>query len=176
MPINLKRALFCIDASTFITMDKYYPPNLLNDLWVEFDTLFDQGKIISHSIVFDEITTKSRYKDHLTKWILTKRNYFKGISKVQIQYVPQIIKKFPGLIDANREKDQADPWIIALAIEMDREQMELFQKKQIVFVVSEENKSSSIKIPAVAKHYGLRHLNLIELCQLLGWHFVLKKI
>jgi len=176
MPINLKKALFCIDASTFITMDKYYPPNLLNDLWVEFDTLFDQGKIISHSIVFDEITTKSRYKDHLTKWILTKRNYFKGISKVQIQYVPQIIKKFPGLIDANREKDQADPWIIALAIEMDREQMELFQKKQIVFVVSEENKSSSIKIPAVAKHYGLRHLNLIELCQLLGWHFVLKKI
>lgn len=176
MPINLKKALFCIDASTFITMDKYYPPNLLNDLWVEFDTLFDQGKIISHSIVFDEITTKSKYKDHLTKWIFTKRNYFKGISKVQIQYVPQIIKKFPGLIDANSEKDQADPWIIALAIEMDREQMGLFQKKQIVFVVSEENKSSSIKIPTVAKHYGLRHLNLIELCQLLGWHFVLKKI
>jgi len=174
MSINLKKVLFCIDTSTFITMEKYYPPNIC-DLWEEIDTLFNQDKIISHIIVFEEITTKSKYKDHLAKWILTKRNYFKGFSKVQIRYVPQIIKKFPGLIDANCERDQADPWIIALAIEIDREQMELFQKKQTVFVVSEENKNSSIKIPAVSKYYGLRHLNLLELCQLFGWHLIVKK-
>lgn len=172
MSINLKNALFCIDASTFITMEKHYPPRLANALWIEFDTLFDQGNIISHSIVFKEITTNSKYKDHLTKWILPKRNYFKSFSKVQIQYVPQIIKKFPGLIDADCERAQADPWLIALAIEMDREQTGLFHKKQIVFVVSEESKSSPIKIPAVSKHYGLRPLNLVDLCQLLGGHLV----
>jgi hypothetical protein len=176
MTININKVLFCIDASTFITMDKYYPPNLLNDLWVEFDILFDQGKIISHRFVFEELTTKAKYKDHIAKWISTKWEYFKDISEFQIQYVSQIIKKFPGLIDANCEKDQADPWIIALAIEMEREPMELFKKKQMVFVVSEENKNSSIKIPAVAKYYGLSHLNLIELCKLLGWHFTLNKI
>jgi len=172
MSINLKNALFCIDASTFITMEKHYPPRLANALWIEFDTLFDQGNIISHSIVFDEITTNSKYADHLTKWILPKRNYFKSFSKVQIQYVPQIIKKFPGLIDANSEKDQADPWLIALAIEMDREQTELFHKKQIVYVVSEESKNSAVKIPAVSMYYGLKSLNLVELCQLFGGHFV----
>jgi len=172
MLINLENELFCIDTSTFITMEKYYPPSLGNDLWNEFDTLFEQGNIISHNIVFEEITTISKYKDHLTKWILPKRNYFKSFSKFQIQYVPQIIKQFPGLIDAKCEKDQADPWLIALAIEMDREQPGLFHKKQIVYVVSEESKSNSIKIPAVAKHYGLKTLNFVELCQLFGGHLV----
>jgi hypothetical protein len=42
----------------------------------------------------------------------------------------KIIRKFPGLIDPEKEKNQADPWIIALAIEKNEDNTIFDQNKE----------------------------------------------
>lgn len=174
MSESIENVIFCIDSSSFIRLHRFYPPDFSKDIWSEFETLFDQDKIISHIIVFEEITTSSKNKDDLTKWIIPKRKYFKDYSSIQLHYVSQIINKFPNLIEFDREKDQADPWLIALAIE-EQLQMKLFNPKQKVVVVNEESKNKLQKIPDVCNHYGLENLNLLELFKYFGWDFVLRK-
>lgn len=174
MSENIKNVIFCIDSSSFIRLHRFYPPGFSKDIWSEFEELFDQDKIISHIIVFEELTINSKNKDDLTKWILPKRKYFKNYSSIQLHYVSQIINKFPNLIESDREKDQADPWLIALAIE-EQSQLQLFNPKQKVFVVNEESKSKPQRIPYVCNYYGLEHLNLLELFKFLGWDFILRK-
>ena len=174
MSESIENVIFCIDSSSFIHLHRFYPPNFSKDIWSEFETLFDQNKIISHIIVFEELTTSSKNKDDLTKWIIPKRKYFKDYSLIQLHYVSQIINKFPNLIESDREKDQADPWLIALAIE-EQLQMKLFNPKQKVVVVNEESKNKLQKIPDVCNHYGLENLNLLELFKYFGWDFILRK-
>jgi len=174
MSESIENVIFCIDSSSFIYLHRFYPPDFSKDIWNEFEVLFDQDKIISHIIVFEELTTSSKNKDDLTKWIIPKRKYFKDYSLKQVYYVSQIINRFPGLIDPGREKDQADPWLIALAIE-EQSQIQLFNPKQKLIVVNEESKNKPQKIPDICNHYGLGHLNLLELFKFLGWDFILRK-
>ena len=174
MSLSIQDVLFCVDSSSFIRLHRSYPPEFSRDIWDEFDNLFNQNKIISHIIVFDELTTNAKNKDDLTKWILPKRKYFKEFSVTQSYYVSQIINQFPSLIDHEREKDEADPWLVALAIE-EQAQLQLFNPNQKVIVVNEESKNKPQKIPSVCNHFGLDHLNLLELFKFLGWDLVIRK-
>jgi hypothetical protein len=154
---------------------RFYPPSFCKDIWNELEQLFDEGKILSHIIVFEELTANTKKPDSLTKWTLSKKQYFKGYTSTQAQYVSQIISKFPGLIDYHREKDEADPWLIALAIE-EKAQSTLFNLNTEFIVVSEENKDKPYKIPAVCRHFNLDHLNLLEFYKYHGWDFTIRKI
>ncbi len=166
--------VFCIDSSSFIYLHRFYPPGFSKDIWDEFEELFHNGRIISHIIVFEELTTRSKKPDPLTKWILLKKQYFRGFTTAQAQHVAEIINQFPGLIDPQREKDEADPWLIAMAIE-EQAQSNLFCPERKVIVVSEESRNKPQKIPAVCKHFGLDHLTLLQFCDYHGWKFVIKK-
>lgn len=174
MATSIEDVLFCIDSSSFILLHRFYPPIFSKDIWDEFDNIFSQDKIISHIIVFEELTTKSKNKDDLTKWIIPKRKHFKEFSVTQVHYVSQIIKRFTNLIDHDREKDEADPWLIALAIE-EQAKLQLFNPRKKVIIVNEESKNKPQKIPAVCNYFGLEHLNLLELFKYLGWDFILRK-
>lgn len=166
--------LFCVDSSSFIYLHRFYPPTFCKDIWGELEQLFHDGKIISHVIAFEELTTSAKKLDSLTKWISPKKQYFKSFSPTQAQYVAQIVNRFPRLIDPHREKDEADPWLIALAIE-EQSQASLFCPNRRVFVVSEESKRKPQKIPAVCKHFGIDHLTLLEFYAYHGWNVVIKK-
>ena len=109
--------IFCFDSSALITLHNYYWTDILDDILEELETLFSNGRIVSHKLVFDELTTKARKPDDLSRWISQKRQYFKNMTGEQAKYVASIIKEFPKLIDPNQEKDQADPWLIAQILE-----------------------------------------------------------
>jgi hypothetical protein len=111
------------------------------------------GKIISHKIVFDEICYKGGKSDFVSQWLQGKENSFIGTSATQISKVPEILKNFPDLIDPSREREQADPWLVALALEKANEGNLFYINMPIV--VTHENKQSNKKIPAACKHFGI---------------------
>lgn len=172
--VQAKYDAFCIDSSAFIDLHKFYGQQLLPDLWTELEKLFTDGNIISHKIVFDELTTNAKKPSNLSKWVKQRRKYLIDIAGNQVQYVADIVNRFPRLIDPNQEKDQADPWIIALVLER-KTQNKLFSTTQNIAIVSQENKQSSIKIPAVCKHYNIGHLDLQEFFDYNNWHFSFNK-
>ncbi|MFC1970474.1 DUF4411 family protein [Chloroflexota bacterium] len=124
--------------------------------------------------VFDELTTNAKRPSSLSKWITSKRGNFRDITGIQAQSVASIINQFPGLIDWKHEKDQADPWLIALVLEQSS-QSNLFMPNQEIVIVSQEDKTSTQKIPAVCKHYDIRHFDLFEFFDYNGWKITFNK-
>ena len=99
---------------------------------------------------------------------------FFPISNRQGQLALQILQQFPRLIDAQAKKDQADPWVIALILER-MEAVGLFGSKSDYVVVSSESERSSHKIPAVCKHFDVRHMNLFQFFADNGWQLTINK-
>lgn len=167
MSIN-KQKLYCFDTSAFVTLSRTnekvieVPPSL----WDHLEGMMQDGTLISHSLVFDEIISKSKNPDFIAKWIEGKKQYFLERTPVQISTVSEIVHQFPDLIDPAREHEQADPWLIALAIEKSQE-LKLFDFN-ISIVVSQENPNSSKKIPAVCKYFGIQHEFLREFFDNIG--------
>ena len=168
--------IYCVDTSALITMQRYYPIRMLPDLWKYLEDLLLNDRIASHDFVYDEIvpTDKKAIKDDLATLISKYKDNFKPISKRQAQLVPQIISLFPHLIDPRSKKDQADPWIVAMVVEM-MEEANMFEQNSDFVIVSTESEKSSNKIPAVCKYYHVKHMNLFEFFEDNNWQFTLSK-
>lgn len=167
--------IYCFDTSAFLTLSRINE-NVIEmpaALWSQLEKMMGDGQLISHRLVFDEISSDTEHPDFITKWIADKINYFLEITPAQVRMVPDIVKNFPGLIDYQREREQADPWLIALAVEKGKENM-LFQKN-ISIVVSQESRKSSKKIPTVCKSFGIQHRSLREFFDEVGLSITLSR-
>ncbi|QBX63445.1 DUF4411 family protein [Dehalococcoides mccartyi] len=162
--------IYCLDSSVFVDIHRYYD---VKEFWDTLDNSFTVGSIISHRIVFDELTTNAKLCSSLSTWISERRKYFFGETPTQARYVSEIVKLFPGIIDPFSKKDQADPWLIGLALER-QSRSPLFPATYSV--VSQESSASSVKIPAVCKHFNVKHLDLPEFMKDIGLVLSVKKI
>ena len=171
--MNNENKIYCIDTSVFLQLhfiNKIIP---IPDVWKELDILFAEDKIISHEFVFDEFHSEKSKNDFINIWISDKKKYFHKITEKQTKLVPQILKKFPKLINPNKENNQANPWLIAMAIEI-IENPNLFETKNVI-IVSQEKLSSNINIPAACKEFDVPHINLEQFFEENGWELGLKK-
>lgn len=150
-----KEKIYCFDTSIFTSLNRIHNIIPIPDFWELLEKLFKDGKIISHEYVFDEI----KPGDFIGKWVQDKKQYFIGLSDKQFDNVQKILKQFPDFIDPKLEKNQADPWVIALAMEKAEEQ-DLFKKNTMIYVVSQEKISSTKRIPAVCRAFKIEHFNL----------------
>ncbi|HEY4754498.1 MAG TPA: hypothetical protein VIH28_00445 [Ignavibacteriaceae bacterium] len=97
--------------------------------------VFEVALHLSHDFVYDEIVPDKESKDDLAKLVSNYKECFKPISKRQTQLVPEILALFPQLIDPRSKRDQADPWIIAMVLEI-MENISLFGKESDFIIVS----------------------------------------
>lgn len=159
--------IFCFDTSAFVDINRNLV-GLIPQLYSELDKLFNSGRLISHRIVFEEITTHSKRPDSLSKWIRSKEAFFKDISLQQTLLVAEIVQKFPTLIHYNKEKDDADPWLIAMVIE-EKSKPDLFSSLQDFAIVSTESTFIPDRLPAVCKGYSVKHLDVPGFFAANGW-------
>lgn len=170
---DTEELIFCLDTSAFIDINRYLV-KLIPSLFQELDKLFNSGLIISHQIVFEEITTHSKKPDSLSKWIQPRRAFFRDITLQQALIVAGIIQKFPTLIHYKNEKNDADPWLIALIIEQ-KSKPDLFYGLKRFAIVSAESEFIPNHLPAVCKHYSIKHLSLPGFFSAIGWSISLQK-
>lgn len=164
--------IFCFDTSAFVDINRYLV-SLIPQLYPELDKLFNSGRLISHQFVFEEITTLSKKPDSLSKWIRPKRAFFKDVSLQQALFVAEIIQRFPTLIHYNKEKNDADPWLIALITEQ-KSKPDLFSSLQEFAIVSTESKFIPNRLPTVCKHYSILHCDLPDFFSANGWSIQLQ--
>jgi len=157
-----QRNIYCFDSSAFIALGNT-DKNIIkipDSLWDYLEKMMSNGTIISHKLVYSELTSSSKKPDFIAVWIADKDVYFFEKTFVQIALIPQIIKNFPDLIDYQREREQADPWLVALAMEKAQEQNLFYDN--ISIVITQENPNSSKKIPAACRHFKISHKSLRE--------------
>lgn len=165
-----EKNFYIIDTSSLIELNKKYPVDVFPSLWKKVEVLISKGILISHREVFKEIIKQD---DILKKWASTQKNFFKGITKKQMEIVKEILKKYPTLIRPNNESGGADPFLIALAIETGiSNQKELFPTiKRKLIVTEEKMRGNRIRIPYVCKDYNIDCIDIIEMYREEGWSF-----
>jgi hypothetical protein len=151
-----KKNIYCFDSSSLIVLGMVHTQvmEIPKALWSRLDSSFTAGEIISHRLVFDEISSNAKNPDFIARWIADKKSYFLGKTPMQVELVVDIIKAFPKLIDYQSEHEQADPWLIALAMEKSKENTLFYIN--LLSVVTQESPRSSQKIPAACKHFGIQ--------------------
>lgn len=154
-------SIYCFDSSALIILQRYYSVQIVPDLWALLDKLAKEERLISHELVYHEIVPVEGEKDYLANWCISNRKIFVPQTQRQINMIGDILTNFPKLINPEYEKNQADPWLIAVMVER-MEHEGLFGINSRYILVSMENTRSSQKIPAACKHYNINHMTINE--------------
>jgi len=165
--MNEKFFVFIIDTCSIIDLFRLYPADIFPKLWEEIDHLIEKNRLLSHKLVLQELSKKS---DNAYKWAKDRKTMFRDITRQQTKIMKDIASKYPKLIDPNKEID-ADPWLIALAMEKEK-QKNLISLLEVNVVVTEEKfKPNKVNIPFVCKEIGIEYTNIIGLMRKEGWRW-----
>ncbi len=161
---------YVIDSSSLIELNKRYPIDIFPNLWKKIESLIKSGLLVSPEEVRKEILVLD---DSLKAWVLKQKRLFKPLTIGQIKIVKEILNKYPSLAEPEKETPAADPFVIALAIDLnDDAQKTIFPVIKSKIIVTEERiRGNRIRIPFVCKEYGISCLNIIEMCRAEGWKF-----
>lgn len=163
-----KKNFYIIDSCSLVDLNRHNPIDIFPSLWKKIGELIKSEMMISHIEVFNEITQQD---DKLTEWLKDYKQMFKGFSKKQSEIVKNILSKYPSFVKKESKYD-ADPWLVALAKEMQEnpQQNLLYNIKRLV-VTEESMKGNKIKVPFVCKEFGIDCINRIEMIRHEGWSF-----
>ena len=161
---------YVIDSCSLIELNRKYPIDIFPTVWQKVESLIDKGFLVSPKEVLKEI---EKGDDNLKEWSKKQTKLFKNLTVKQIQIVQEILAKYPKWLNEDSMTPIADPFVIALAIEMEKDPQTTITetiKKRIV--VSEERISGKkTKVPYVCHQYGIECIFLIDMFRNEGWVF-----
>jgi len=142
-------AKYIFDANIFISLQRRQPLDIYPSVWEKVSSLMEDGTIISSREVFDEITEGN---DELSKWAAMREEYFLP-SDLKIQNsVREILKEHRGLVEGGKKKNNADPFVIALA---------QLTGCSLVTEETHSNNPQTPKIPDVCEIYGVSYTDFV---------------
>ena len=117
------------------------------------------GDLLSPDEVLSELSQKD---DEVHKWAKKNSAMFVPLDAEVQQATTEILARFPRLVGAMKDRNRADPFVIALA-----------KIKQAVVVTGEKSIGTRDRprIPIVCDHYGIGHRTLLQLIREKGWTF-----
>ena len=158
---------YVIDSSSLIDMKLYYRMSSFKTLWVRINDLIRQGRLAAPMAVLEELEYKS---DELTAWAQEhNESFFYSDSEYSLGQVSRILKQFPNLIDPNREREQADPFVIALALDRRDGPQQTFNRFNVCVVTEERinshrgGKTQKTKIPEVCDFFKIPCFSMVEM-------------
>lgn len=159
--------IYIIDSSSLIDLNKHNAMDVYVSVWKNISELIQNDRLIAPKEVLNEIKD---YDDTLARWAKKQNKLFRPPTARQIQLVQMILKDYPAIIDVNA-KHSADPWVIALAIELSSQpQQTLFKIKRVV-VTEEKLRGNKVKIPFVCGQKSIECIDLVEMFRTEGWKF-----
>lgn len=158
---------YIIDTSSLVKLNRNNPLDIFPSIWKNLENLASNNRLIAPKEVLNEIKQND---DQLTKWAKNQKGMFIEPTEKQIGFVKDILKEYPSIIDIDK-KHEADPWVIALALEMMTDpQKTLFSIKRIV-VTEEKLRGNKIKIPLICDNKSIESIDIISLFRIEGWKF-----
>ncbi len=159
--------IYIIDSSSLIELNKHNPMDVYPGVWQKMEGLIKNGRILAPREVLNEI---EEYDDLLAQWGKEHKKMFIEPTTEQIKIVKEILRKYPSIIKLDK-KNCADPWIIALAVEMNRnKQKTLIEIKRIV-VTEEKIRGNRVRIPFICNDFRIEAIDIIDMFRKEGWKF-----
>lgn len=117
------------------------------------------GELFSPDEVLSELSQKD---DAIYKWARANRTMFVPLDEEVQRATQEILGVFPRLVGAMKDRNRADPFVIALA-----------KVKEAIVVTGEKSIGTPDRprIPIVCDHFGIGHRTMLELIREKGWTF-----
>jgi len=170
--------IYCIDSGSLFDLKQRNPPDLFPGPWAKLAELGRSRRLIAPREVRREIEAGD---DEVVEWALHNANLFRDPDDAQLEIVREILREFPRFVDLGKERADADVFIVAVALLINRSQpSSIFPQVSPMFpqrciVVSEERPrrapTGPPKIPDVCAHYGIECIKLFTLMRNEGWTF-----
>ena len=140
---------YSFDTSAFINpWRRYYPQNRFPSLWKKIDELIQSGDIVASEEVYQEVRQKD---DELLRYLKNRRELFRAVDEEQQQTVSDIVNTFNNWIDPHSLKNNADPYVVALAM----------QQNLVVVTYEKGGSSENVKIPYVCSYFQVGCLDFL---------------
>ncbi len=158
---------YIIDSCSLMELNRHNPLDVFPSVWEKIEDLINKDLLVAPKEVLNEINEGD---DKLANWAKKQNKLFKDPTNKQIDIVREILNKFPSLVKENRKYD-ADPWVIALAVELATStQKTLISIKRIV-VTEEKIRGNKVKIPFVCQKYEIESIDIIDMFRKESWTF-----
>lgn len=158
---------YIVDSSSLIELNRHNPIDVFPSVWKNLESLIGKGFLIAPSEVLNEITERDAL---LAEWVKEQDRFFRDPTEKQIEIVKDILKLYLSMVREDRKYD-ADPLVIALAIEMrTNKQQTLIQIKRVVGI-EEKLRGEKIRITFVCQKYQVDWIDIIEMYRIEGWKF-----
>lgn len=159
-------SVYIFDTSAFIDMDKYYPIERDLAYWRHIDTSINSGNFRAPFLVFEDILT---YDDDLKKWLEKRRKKMEiAPTDYQNRAVSRIESDYPKLCNYRAGRINADPFVIACALEM-KESIPTTLIALDPIVVAQEGERKRVTIPQVCEKFGIECIMIDELWERENW-------
>ncbi len=163
----MTNTIYIIDTSSLVKLNRNNPIDVFPSIWKKLQFLSDNDRLIAPKEVLNEIKQSD---DMLSKWVKNQKKMFKEPTQRQIELVQEILREFPSLIDTERKFD-ADPWVIALAIELSLSQQKTLVTIKRIVVTEEKLRGNQVKIPYVCNQKSIEAIDVVELFRAEDWKF-----
>jgi len=151
---------YSIDTSALLDgWHRYYPPDIFPPLWAKLEALIRAGDLRATEEVLQELLRKD---DEVAEWATKNRELFVPVDEEIQLALAEILGRFDRLVNTQRNRSMADPWVIALA------------KVHEATVVTGEVPSGNLsrpKIPDVCQELEIPCMNLLRLFREERWVF-----
>jgi hypothetical protein len=146
--------VYVIDTSALINLKIHYPRDIpmFAPIWAKLGELAAKGSLISPREAFRELT---KGDDAAADWAVIHERVFIDADEEQADIVSEIWNRIPGL-DREKFGPFADPWCVALAV------VRSSRTGRAVYVVTDESKTTSGRIPAICRAFNVPCLSLID--------------
>lgn len=159
--------LYIIDSSSLIELNKHNPMDVYPGVWKKIEGLIKKHRLFAPREVLNEII---EYDDMLAEWGKNHKEMFIEPTEIQIEIVKEILEKFPSLIKLDK-KNCADPWVIALAVEMNRSKQQTLVEIKRIVVTEEKIRGNKVRIPLVCNDFTVESIDIIDMFRKEGWKF-----
>lgn len=142
---------FCVDTSGWLDgWRRHYPRDVFQSLWTNIETLIDAGEILASEEVYVEIAKKD---DDLHDWIKGRKEMLVSPEEAIQVRVAELLSRYPRLVDTLKGRSQADPFVIATAMECGA----------VVVTGEVMGTEERPRIPFVCNAEGIRCISFLEM-------------
>jgi hypothetical protein len=160
---DTENTVYCIDTSSLVDLKSWRPFKRYPEVWERLDGLIRHGRIIAPRQVLEEL---QNVDDVLLRWARRrKQQLLRRTTRALVDRVQSIVKRFPGLIDPGQPTRNADPFVVALALEERNKTL----GQELVVITEEKYRPGKTRIPHVCEAYRLKYLTIHQLFLFEGW-------
>lgn len=143
------KAKYIFDSNIFMNLQQRQPIDVYPSVWEKISELMEDGTIISSQEVYEEIIAGD---DYLSNWAKQREKFFIPTDEDTQRAVRSILSKHRGLVEGGKKKNNADPFVIAVA---------QINNCTVVTEETRTNNAGSPKIPDVCEAMGINCIKFV---------------